>query len=90
VGIVRETVRDLPPTEHGDRGFLVAAGPSFRPGATLDGAHVVDIAPTLLHLMGREIPADMDGHVLTALLEAQALAANPVRRASIEWSDEPW
>jgi hypothetical protein len=68
----------------------VAAGPSFRPGATLDGAHVVDIAPTLLYLMDREIPDDMDGDVLTALLEPDALAASPVRRASIEWSDEPW
>ena len=90
VGVIRESLHDLVPTEHGDDAFLVAAGPRIREGTTVEGGHIVDIAPTLLHLMGCPIPEDMDGSVLTGLLEPAELAEHPVRREQIEWEDDPW
>ena len=35
-------------------------------------ADLLDIAPTVLHLLGVPVPADMDGHVLTELLDPAA------------------
>ena len=33
----------------------------------IDGANIVDLAPTALHAMGLPVPDDMDGRVLTEL-----------------------
>lgn len=41
---------------------------------------MVDVAPTLLHVMGIPVPDTMDGKVLTEILDPSLLAANPVRR----------
>jgi predicted AlkP superfamily phosphohydrolase/phosphomutase len=89
-GVIRESMHDFVATEHGADAFLVAAGPRIRRGATGDGGHIVDIAPTLLHLMGCRIPEDMDGNVLTSLLEPDELARRPVRQEPMDWSDDPW
>ena len=38
----------------------------------------MDMAPTVLHLMGQKTPAGMDGRVLTDLFTPEFLAAHPV------------
>jgi len=58
-----------PTGDHRMEGILIAAGPAFRTGATPLGAELLDIAPTVLHLLGVPVPDDMDGRVLTELLE---------------------
>lgn len=50
---------------HRGRGVLIAAGPRVRPGARAN-AHLMDLAPTALSLLGVEIPRDMDGQALEA------------------------
>ena len=50
---------------HRDHGIFLAEGPGIRPGVEVDGAHIVDVAPTILHLLGVPVPEDMDGRVLT-------------------------
>ncbi len=38
------------------------------------GAQLIDLAPTILHLLGLPVPTDMDGRVLTeALADARAV-----------------
>ncbi|MBN1582541.1 MAG: alkaline phosphatase family protein [Anaerolineae bacterium] len=54
---------------HRQHGVLIACGPHVRAGAQIQDARIVDLAPTVLHLMGHTIPADMDGHVLYGLLD---------------------
>ncbi len=54
--------------QHRDNGILFAVGPGIRSGQRLEG-HLADIAPTVLHLLGLPVPTDMDGHVLTEMLE---------------------
>ncbi len=49
-------------------GVLILRGPGVRPGYRLDSANIVDLAPTILALMGVPIPSDMDGQVLESLL----------------------
>ncbi len=58
-----------PTGDHRLEGILIAAGPAFRSGAEPRGAALLDVAPTVLHLLGVPVPDDMDGRVLTEILE---------------------
>lgn len=53
---------------HRLHGILVAWGSQIRRGGTVQDAHITDLAPTILHLMGLPVPDDMDGHPLTEIL----------------------
>jgi predicted AlkP superfamily phosphohydrolase/phosphomutase len=72
-----------PTGDHRMEGILVASGPAIRPGATPVDARLLDIAPTILHLLGVPVPSDLDGRVLADLVH-QAIprphlpAMNPV------------
>jgi arylsulfatase A-like enzyme len=59
--------------------MLVARARVLQAGKDIANAHLIDIAPTLLHLLGVSVPEDMDGHVLTEAFQASFLARNPVR-----------
>jgi predicted AlkP superfamily phosphohydrolase/phosphomutase len=45
-------------------GIVILRGAGIPAGARLEGANIIDIAPTTLALMGLAVPADMDGQVL--------------------------
>ncbi len=62
---------------HRREGILIAAGPKIRAASRSDGACIVDLAPTILHLLGFAVPAYMDGRVLEEILDADWLQANP-------------
>jgi len=59
-------------------GVLMMCGGPTKSGAELQGCHIVDLAPTILHLMGTGIPEDMDGKVLTSALTEDYVAGCPV------------
>ena len=63
-------------------GILIAHGKDIRRGVSVTDAHLIDLAPTALHLMGEKIPRDMDGKVLTRIFTD---AFN--RQKKIEWTD---
>jgi len=63
---------------HRDQGLILASAPWLPKGTTLEGASVLDIAPTLLHLLGQPVARDMPGKVLTQLLDPEA-RARPVK-----------
>jgi len=58
---------------HRAEGILIATGPGVRSGR-IDAVDLVDVAPTLLALAGVEIPADVDGRVLTELFHEPPVA----------------
>jgi predicted AlkP superfamily phosphohydrolase/phosphomutase len=59
-----------PTGDHRMEGIFVGVGPAFRTGASLpDGANLLDIAPTVLHLLGVPVPDDLDGRVLAEVLD---------------------
>jgi predicted AlkP superfamily phosphohydrolase/phosphomutase len=58
-----------PTGDHRTEGVLIAHGPAFKTGASPRGASLLDIAPTVLHLLGVPVPGDMDGRVLTEILD---------------------
>lgn len=60
-------------------GVLVAAGPGIRSSAGRGQAEIIDVAPTVMHLLGLPVPSEMDGRVIEALLRPDWLAARPPR-----------
>lgn len=54
---------------HSLDGVLLMAGPHVKPGVHLQKAHITDIAPTVLALLGQTIPEWMDGEPLAEGLE---------------------
>lgn len=51
-------------------GILLASGPSVSESELTTTPSLYDIAPTVLHLLGRPVPDDMDGTVLGALFKS--------------------
>jgi predicted AlkP superfamily phosphohydrolase/phosphomutase len=81
-----------PTGDHRMEGMLVASGPAFRAGAKPDGATLLDIAPTVLHLLGVPVPTDMDGRILTEILDptlAPSSASIPEPDASAHGTPVP-
>jgi len=54
---------------HRRHGILVAWGAGVRSGERVEDAHIMDLAPTILHAMGLPVPDDMDGRVLNEALD---------------------
>lgn len=58
-----------PAIEHSHLGIFVASGPGIKKDATVFGANLLDITPTLLTLFELPVGEDMDGRVLTEIWE---------------------
>ena len=77
-------------------GIFIAAGGPIQPGASVPREiSIYDIAPTVLHLLGLDVADNLEGEVLTGLLEPGWTAKHPVRRVDrysgppVDLPDEP-
>ncbi|MGH7631855.1 MAG: alkaline phosphatase family protein [Gemmatimonadales bacterium] len=61
---------------HRPEGFLIAVGSGFAPGATIEGGHILDLAPTVHAALGLPTPDGMRGRDLRS---ATAPNGPPVR-----------
>jgi predicted AlkP superfamily phosphohydrolase/phosphomutase len=59
-------------------GVIVLHGAGVRRATKVEKAHITDVAPTILWAMGLPVPQYMDGEVLSAAFEPEAVAARPV------------
>lgn len=66
LGTLRNPIRELRSGNHREEGFLLARGPHFKAGPGKHKGHILQIAPTLLHLHGVSIP---DQYEMTPLGE---------------------
>jgi predicted AlkP superfamily phosphohydrolase/phosphomutase len=57
-------------------GVLMISGGPVRKEFEFEGARIIDVAPTVLYLMGAPIPDDMDGRVLIEALDDDFVAAH--------------
>lgn len=69
--------RDRPWGYHHRDGIFIAAGPSVAQGFFEEPLHVVDVLPTMLHMVGLPVPSGLDGSVARSILE-EAMAREPV------------
>ena len=68
---------------HRHEGIAVLSGPAVAGGASLSG-ELVDVAPTLLYLLGEAIPSDLEGRVLFEAFRPELLDERPP-----EYDDTP-
>ena len=54
-------------------------GPHIKKGLEIRGAEIIDLAPTILYLMGLSVPNNMDGQVLTEIFNESFVKSNPVK-----------
>jgi predicted AlkP superfamily phosphohydrolase/phosphomutase len=87
LGTVEEDLSGFKASEHTDEGFAIAAGPGIRSHGDERRGDVTDLAPTLLHLHGLPIPAEMDGTPLDVLDES---LGSPRREQIDIVDDDPW
>ena len=73
---------------HRLHGIMVGRAPAFKKGAEVHDPHLIDIIPTILHLLGVPVPEDMDGRVLEDVFEGEFLAAHPVRAGAASGTSE--
>lgn len=59
-------------------GFILAAGDGIKAGATVSGASILDVTPTILYLMGLPVARDMEGRALTEMVDEDFAQANPL------------
>jgi len=56
LGVVEHQIREIRSGNHRAEGFLLARGPNFIEEPKKSNAHILQIAPTILHLHGVAIP----------------------------------
>jgi len=61
--------RDMWKATHEQEGIFVAYGSDIREGKEVKRAKIVDLAPTILHVMGVPLPKDVDGRVLREIFK---------------------
>lgn len=87
LGVLVEDMSGIKPSEHTERGFAIAAGPNVRALESEVEGHVVDLAPTILHMHRRPIPEELDGEPLDLLEPALGVP----RREQVDISaPDPW
>ncbi|HEX6384065.1 MAG TPA: DUF2304 family protein [Anaerolineae bacterium] len=69
---------------HRMNGVFLAHGAAIRPEVVVDSAQIVDLAPTILRLMGVPVPTHMDGRVLEEIFST-ALPPAPATDKPSDW-----
>jgi len=69
IGTVSGVLPDERTGAHMPDGFLLAAGEGLKVDCELEAANIMDVAPTILHLLGRRPSPEMDGGVLEDLFD---------------------
>lgn len=79
VTVTEKHISDSRTGNHLPYGVLLARGRHIRKGVEIKGAELIDLAPTILHLMGVPVPDNMDGNVLVGMLTEEFVKDNPVK-----------
>jgi predicted AlkP superfamily phosphohydrolase/phosphomutase len=76
---IRETIN---PGDHKMEGILIMAGSLIQASkGALPDLSLMDVAPTILHLLGLPIPSDLDGQVISRAFVPGSAVSRPASRA---------
>lgn len=67
---------------HDDPGVIIIYGKNIKAEKINGDAHILDITPTILYLLGLPVAKDMEGKVLTEAIKEDFLKAHPIRYIS--------
>lgn len=62
---------------HRPNGIIFMKGSNIKSGFKIEGARIIDLAPTILYLMETPVPTDMDGRILEEAIIPSHLHQNP-------------
>ncbi|MBN2373242.1 alkaline phosphatase family protein [bacterium] len=65
--------------KHADNGIIIASGPDINSGLGIEDTDIMDITPTILYLMGLELPGGLDGKILKGIIKKGFISQNPER-----------
>jgi arylsulfatase A-like enzyme len=66
-------------------GILAIRGKGIKENYRIKNAHIIDLAPTILHMFGLPVPKYMDGRVLTEIFKPDSeFARRKVKYSSYE------
>ena len=65
--------------DHRRFGVFLAVGPNIKKAQRVEGARIIDLAPTILYLLASPISEGMDGKMLSIIFHEPALIKNPFR-----------
>jgi predicted AlkP superfamily phosphohydrolase/phosphomutase len=65
--------------QHADNGLIIMKGKNIKRGQHLEGCNIVDLAPTILHMMGEEVLSDMDGKVIIDAIDETFMNNNEIQ-----------
>lgn len=63
---------------HDVSGVFIASGPSVKALGRHEGATILDVAPTVLALLGLPVPEDMDGRALAEIIRDEHFERHPL------------
>jgi predicted AlkP superfamily phosphohydrolase/phosphomutase len=67
---------NMPTIPHG---VIFIKGPDFKAGYKIKNAHIYDVLPTILHLLGYPVGEDMDGQVIVEAFKDDFMKSHPVK-----------
>lgn len=67
---------------HRMEGVFIIRGEGIKQGCQINGIKIVDMAPTILYMLGLPVPEDMDGKIVTDIFEKAFFQMNPVMSAA--------
>jgi predicted AlkP superfamily phosphohydrolase/phosphomutase len=67
---------------HDPNGIVMFWGANVKKGREIEGAQIIDVAPTVLYLMGVPVPEDIDGRVLVDAISESFLESHPIEYVS--------
>jgi predicted AlkP superfamily phosphohydrolase/phosphomutase len=70
--------------DHRMEGIFLGIGEAFEVGKRLEKMSILDIAPTVLYLLGLPVPKGMDGRVATEALRESLIGQHPVEYTDVE------
>jgi predicted AlkP superfamily phosphohydrolase/phosphomutase len=73
---------------HHLKGVFIAQGHMIKNNSLIEGARIIDLAPTILYLMGERVQRDMDGRVLREIVSDEFLSSHSVQFDSTEFGSE--
>lgn len=63
---------------HRMEGIFIIKGRGIKPALIMEGASIIDLAPTILYMLGIPVPEDMDGKVMLEAFDMEYVSDNPV------------
>jgi len=70
---------------HRRAGMVALYGKPFLEGVYLKDHDITDLAPTILYLLGQNIPEDMDGNVMLDAFNPEIRLSYPICKSGTSW-----